>query len=430
MYDKFDVAKRQSIFGRFDGVKVVSKVMKVKKLSVKLILCLLTALVFAGALTACNKTPEEKKFDFLVTFDYNEGNAVADADKKPNQTLGVLNNGLVSIRPGYNNSFEEGKFDTYYVEGWYLPKLSAGGDVIVNEETGIVELDREWNFREDRVTEPVTLYAKLGLNAKLIYVDIETGEEVGFMRYAPGYRRDKPSASSLRPSKLGYTFLEKYYVDEARTEEFTWPYVFTTEDKRIYVDMVEGNWQVVSTPSEFASQINANTNIYLVDDIDFADYDGSMWGTTVDIGGETYYSSVKAFNGTINGNNHKVLNLSRKLQASKANGGDYMGGVFGQLGATANIYDITFENVNVEYSVHSSLEMPGLYVGLFAWKADNGAKISNVTVTGTITYSKLKERVIGSRWIAKNNAKPEDINNVNYDGVREIILPDPEESAE
>ncbi len=418
---------KQSILGRFDGVKVVSKVMKVKKLSVKLLLCLLTALVLAGALTACNKNPEEKKFDFLVTFDYNEGNTVADADKKPNQTLGVLNNGLVSIRPGYNNSFEEGEFDTYYVEGWYLPKLSAGGDVIVNEETGVVELDREWNFKTDRVTEPVTLYAKLGLNAKLIYVDIKTGEEVGFMRYAPGYSRTKPTASKARPNKPGYTFLEKYYVDAERKEEFVWPYVFTTEDKRIYVDMVEGIWRVVSTAGDFVSSINANQSIFLLNDIDFADYKGNLWGT-YDVGLELYTSGGK-FDGTINGNNHKILNIKRKLQASQSNSGDNMGGLFGTLGATANIYDISFVNVSVEYSVHSSLNMPGLYIGLFAWKAESGAKISNVTVTGSLTYSKLKGRVIGSTWIAKNDAKSEDIINVDFRGVTETILPDPSDST-
>lgn len=75
-----------------------------RNLKIKLLLCVLVALLLCTALVACNKYVPHS-FDHLVTFDYNLGKINGNA---PPMYLGLLDpegkGSLVTIRPGFNST--------------------------------------------------------------------------------------------------------------------------------------------------------------------------------------------------------------------------------------------------------------------------------------------------------------------------------------
>lgn len=395
--------------------------MKLKKVSWKLLVCLILTLLVGVVFTACNNdAQEEKLFDYIVTFNYNEGNLTDEP--KDQQFLGVMKNGLVSIRPGYDDSsFAEGEFERYYVEGWYLPQLDSNGKV-KTDKNKFVLLDKEWDFQNDRVKGNMTLYAKLAVMPRLVYVYAytdadgnEVEEEVGYMQEKPGIENDKPESKRYLPKKEGYTFLGNYYKTKEMDEEFEWPYLFEEgADEKVYVDMIEGNWDVVNTEADFISKLQGGRNIYLNSDLNFEGK--AIWGAI-------------PYNGILNGANHTIKNVTRVLEASGLNDGENCGGIFGALGALAKVYDITFENVSVTYTVHTnSLTAVGLKVGMLAWEASNGAEIKNVKfVNAVLNYEPHNGGVEAFKGIANNSAKDEDIVGLDISGVTIVASEDDEE---
>ncbi len=351
-------------------------------------------------LAACDKNTYVKP-DFYVTFDYNEGDLTTQPVKE--QYLGVMKNGLISVRPGYSvDKFPEASITGYYLEGWYTAKTDENGEPIVDER-GFVQLDKKWDFETQRVNENITLYANLLKQATMYFVDRTTGEPADTtIMSKPGESRMKPSTQGA-PKKAGYTFFGKYYQDKDGSEEFKWPYVFGTEDITVYVDFIEGeNWNFVYTAADFISAFSSGSNIYLMNDLEFTE-DTGYWAP------ETY------FNGVINGRGYTVSGLRRNLVA-KQKDFENKGGIFGILGESAHIYDITFADVEVSYTA-GGRSIVGWYVGFLAWKAEKGAKIENVTVNGTLTYGEYNGGVTGSNWIAIDETNKEDVVNCDFSQV-------------
>ncbi|MDE6060640.1 MAG: hypothetical protein K2G31_04145 [Clostridia bacterium] len=423
-----------------------------KKNSIKAFLCLITVLLLGTVLTACNNdTGNTVEFAHAVTFDYNDGYLVGKNNMKENQTLGVDDNALVGIRPGYNDKFSEGKFENYYVAGWYLPKTDEEGNLVkqdaagnifiektdrygavkryeydlelgtegkeivsdedINDEKYVddtrVILDKEWIFEENRVTEDLTLYADLKLMAKLRGIDIATGEEIRTWQRAPKTKFNKPEDGIDAPTKSGYTFLRKYYNDAEKKEECEWPYVFGEEDEVVYIEMKEGSWGVVLTAAELISQMRAGSrNIHLAADIDLAEYGSTarpLW-------------TIKDYNMEFDGNGHVIKNITRNFVAAQ-NSKTNHAGIFGTLGKNAYIHDVTFENVTVTHDVvdpeHTAIN---LYVGLLAWKADEGARLENVTiVNSSLSYHDYNGGVRGSNWITQDSTRESDVVNCSHD---------------
>ena len=179
--------------------------------------------------------------------------------------------------------------------------------------------------------------------------------------------------------------------------------MFGTEDITVYVDFIEGeNWNFVYTAADFISAFSSGSNIYLMNDLEFTE-DTGYWAP------ETY------FNGVINGRGYTVSGLRRNLVA-KQKDFENKGGIFGILGESAHIYDITFADVEVSYTA-GGRSIVGWYVGFLAWKAEKGAKIENVTVNGTLTYGEYNGGVTGSNWIAIDETNKEDVVNCDFSQV-------------
>ncbi len=398
-----------------------------KKGSLKILICALCVLLLGAVLTACNKGGNVAHFDYRVTFDYNEGDLVDKPLK--DQYIGVMKNNLVSIRPGYKD-FKEQIISTYYIEGWYLPKTGENGEVIVDEATKRVVLDKKWDFKNDRVNSDITLYANFMKSPSLSYVDIDSDEVVDTVYGKPGSQRNAPSGGITRQ---GYTFLGKYYADKSRTE-FSWPHTFVAgKDTVVYVKFLVGTWSLVSDEDGFRTAMNSGSaNIYLTKDLDFT--------------GKTLWSA-NTYRGTLNGNGHTVkINSTRMMYVANDNVNDFnskAGGVFGELAETAYIHDITFENISFGVSVPKSMESLMVatgekFTGLFAGSAKEGAKIENVTVSGLICADTLandeREAIVTvNSFIGDDKIKNEDkigINSANItmlDGAKWTLATTAEE---
>lgn len=369
--------------------------MKLKKLFV-LSLSVIACCFFATAF-ACSGETNQKKYDHRVTFDYNLGKEI-EADVKT-QYLGVMDNSLVALKPGARQDFTEYTIPEHWIEGWYTAKTDTDGNPIIDEESGRVVIDRKWLFETDRVTGDITLYANVRKRPVLTFINRVNGEIVKTVSGLPGETVSKFS-SSAAPKTTGYTLLD-YFVSETGDERFSWPFVFEGETRTTaYVDFIEGeNWFVVRSASEFNSALRNGAKIYVDSDIDF-EKDG--WE------GRSFY------NNEIRGNGHKFSGISISKKFEGKPDPKYLG-LFEQLGAKAIISDITFENIKITANVSVGVEN---YVGTLCGWALSGAKISGVTVSGTIEYE-VKEGfdLKVNEWIAKNEIAEGDVIDCDYSGV-------------
>lgn len=360
----------------------------------KIVIIAFFALLLVSVLTACSDNNVKGDYDYLVTFNYNVGTINA---KLEDEYLGVKKGGLVAIQPGYNkDNFPLYEISEHYIAGWYLPELDKNGNVLVDEETKTVVLGKEWNFATDIVESDITLYAKLLKRPVLTYVDGATGDVLGNPT-TDKYVGDKITlpSSVVAPKKEGYTLYE-YYVDEAMTEAVAWPYVLEG-DAKIYVKFIEGTWNIVTDVKSFKAARQNNKNIYLDADLDFA---GQNW-------------VAGSYDATLNGNGHTISNISYSMEGNKSNNKGF--GLFSSLGQKANIYDLNISGLNLTFEA----KMDGIYkVGTFAYEAKQGAKIRNVTITGSLEYDFSKALISSAYpWIAEDYTEAEDVSGVDYSGV-------------
>lgn len=354
-----------------------------------LLVCALVVLTLCVVLSACNTSQAKPNYDYLVTFDYNVGTLDANCQT---QYLGVKANSLVGLKPGSREDFKQYEASGYYLEGWYLPEKDSDGNVVVDETTQMVKLATKWNFETMRVNADITLYARLLRVPTMIFVDRETGEEVKRETGTPETRKVRPS-SVAEPSKDGHTLYD-YYVAATGDEKFAWPYVFGTEDVTVYVKYIKGVWNIAKTEKEFANFVVANKNIYLDCDLDFS---GMTW---------TYSS----YNAMLNGNGHTIKGITVTRNCNKYTLG---AGIFGTLGAKANIYDLVIEDATVNFNV--KLDNGEFVGGFFAYEAKEGAKITNVKVSGTLNYNYGANKTSTAYpWIAKDSSESKDC---DYSGV-------------
>lgn len=336
-----------------------------KKTFKKIILIMLSAIVAGTLFAACDGGANDRKYDHLVTFDYNVGTL---GEKLENQYLGVMDGSVVAIKPGYSDSYKEATIQGYYIEGWYTAKTDADGNPIKGAD-GRVVLDRKWDFDRDTVSADIALYANFVQQASLV---IKGGDEDKVFTGQPGATRKEPS-SALAPKKEGWTLLG-YYTDETYTEKFSWPYTYEAGvTTTVYARFMEGEWSIVSEAADFVNALYANKNIYLTSNIDFS---------------QTKWPAGISYDGEINGNGYTLSGITIELEGSKSVQTNF--GLFGTLAATANLHDFTVESIQASFT-DGGFKIIGCKVALFAWKAEKGVKVTNVTVSGSLTEGNIHD---------------------------------------
>lgn len=187
------------------------------------------------------------------------------------------------------------------------------------------------------------------------------------------------------PARTGYT-LECVYVDEeclipATESEYAtvnsggdctvtgkWDSATGTQTEstvRLYTTWTEGEQYRIYTAEDLRKNASLNGHYEIMADLDFSKV---KWHSTFKNG---------EFNGVINGNGHKIYNVSVESgQDSTKNG------LFASIGANAEISNVTFENI--VHTIDAGRVSPGTYFGLLAGVIADDASFSNVTVGGTI----------------------------------------------
>ena len=334
-------------------------------------------------------------YSVAVTYDYNGGTANGASSLRirlrPNSLVPApkdTGNVRVPGRPGYTFRY------------YCVAQEDAEGNLLRDENGKLIPGD-VWNFESDRVGEEedeVTLVAQWWQNYSLVmhYGDnFEQSQTVNV-------QRDVETGSPLRLSVIYFTnFFESdteqiagYYRDSEFKNRINVKsgYKFTDADFENSEDGLTVELWLKTVSSAYTVINDAN---------DFLGYDANLTANTGNEVSQTYYinddinlsgwqstSKVlfpREFTGEVIGNNHTISNYRIVAGATSDQNDSY--GIFKILGAGAKVSDIKFENVNATFNLYNTARVREYRVGLFAGFVRQGATISNVSVSGTLSYS-------------------------------------------
>ena len=240
--------------------------------------------------------------------------------------------------------------------GWYTSESCDPGD--------------EWDFDTYIDTDTVTLYAgwekAIVHSFTIYYVDGENEVSVGSYNVKAGDRFE--DWRKYAEKRENFT-LNGYYQDP----ECTIPWDFTTThpggegdlDIKVYANYIPGEWTLVSDANTLRSALNAGSNVYLTDNVDFA-------------GAEVSFGS---YSGTFEGNGYTVSNFKIKKTSSLR----YPAcSIFTALENGAAIKNVAF--VGVEYDLTGiNLEaVTAVKLALLAVEASGDVTVEAVSVSGII----------------------------------------------
>ena len=232
----------------------------------------------------------------------------------------------------------------YYIEGWYQVKNTDG-----------TYSDR-WDFANDKMNKDgVTLYANWVKNIKhtydLCYKD-SNNEPVVVYSYSVQEGDVFKDLLGKANSRKGYTALPGFYKEDGTLWDETFTHPGGEEDTsiKVFVNYLEGEYELVSTAKEFKKALNKG--IYLLNDIDLN-------------GEEINFNDYKDKH--INGNGHTVsnfviscdpTNLYANLNDEGSNWTNLYCGLFRQI-ENSTIENINFTNaslvVDTNYSKTTSI---------------------------------------------------------------------------
>ncbi|MBQ2793705.1 MAG: hypothetical protein IJF05_03285 [Clostridia bacterium] len=372
---------------------------------------LLVSVLFA--LTACKgrdnpyKSNEDDGYTFNVRYDAGNGSfttntsVVVDSynpDDFPSGSLPLVAPENKSVR---GDRAQVAKNNGFILAGWYTertPVLDGEGRHLdylggIASESGLnpaYTYGGYWDFDNDRLDlsaidgSTVTLYAAWVPEFYFEFYDVNTGEKLGEEIASVGERITLPAlnrdtgrveANSL-PQLIGRTYDVSNMYTEIGGNPVSGELVHsgsinlenaTAEGSvmKIYVELLEGEWYWISTADQLISNANPAAHYVIEADLDFT---GKSWPLN------------GSFSGVIEGNGHKISNITVK-QSSFSN----LAGIFKTVTSKAVITELSFENAVLEINKGYNKEN-GLYYGLFAGKIEQGATVSQVSVTGKMTF--------------------------------------------
>lgn len=343
--------------------------MKIKGLLIT-ILAVLALSAFALAGCRGSAVNIKKEYPCKVVYDFQGGildTGTAAIDGLSIYSLNFKEDALIckpEELPGY-----EIRMEGYSFAGWY-------------KEADCVNA---WDFAKDKVTQTTTtLYAKWQKNIaytySMYYVEGEQETCIYTLSVAQGDKFNKEIFKTMA-KRQGYTFLGDFYNDASMQtlwdDNFTHPGGETDLDIKVYGKYIEGDWQIVKTYDDLKG---ASGNIYLMNNIDCD-------GKDLTLGDNGKYSAV------FQGNGYKVSNFTvrgRNALTSPLS-------IFVELEATAQIKNVTFENVT--YSTLPASGTPRKYgllkIAALAVTAQKGCVVENVAITGKYVNAEGTEFING-----------------------------------
>ena len=215
-------------------------------------------------------------------------------------------------------------------------------------------------------------------------VTVEAGKEIAYgSQNIPKVGSLDDNTTALNTKFKGYT-VEGFYqkVGETYVPFTGWPVKYPTttnsegkyDDVVLYVKMLKGDWEIVSTPDdvEMMFSIGGSFKYYIKQDIDGEGKEishmqnglsGTIWGSTA---------------------GHKLSNFVVKSTL----GFHKDGAILGEIKAGAVVKDVSFENFTTEFEVENGMLQPNdVNVSFVANKIDNTAKIENVSISGSLVIT-------------------------------------------
>lgn len=319
-----------------------------------LILLALLTVTLTILLSGCGNAAQNLDGMYIATFDLNQGKLDIMTSVVTTKINYAYEPGSLILDPTTYNNYEILR-SGYRFTGWY-----TGAEC---------KADQKWDFAKDKINqEALTLYAgwekEIVYTFTLCYTDGDKEVQLGSYSVAAGEAFD--DWMDFAKVRKGYT-PSGYYSDKELTTEWDFetkhPGGKVDTDVRIYVDYIKGDWLLVDSYETLKNAIG-NGNIYLMSDID--------------CGGEKL-DFLRTFSNTFEGNGHKVTNFTVEQFGTAIMPS---ASVFQDLGAGAEIRNVTFDNVTLEFLEVKSVAKT-LKVAALAREA-NGCTITNVQVNGKI----------------------------------------------
>ena len=316
------------------------------------------ALTLMLALSGCSGGTDELEGKNIVTFDVNGGILNYGTSSTKTSVKFAYYPGTYILDPAkdiYNYSLSRSGYD---FTGWYTDKDCTASS--------------KWNFDTIFDAPELTLYAgweKSIRHTYSVYYVEDSGNCVKLGDYAALEGETFSDWKDFASEREGYTCIG-YYSDKELTipwdQTFAHPGGESDFDVAVYADYIVGEWNLVGNYDQL--KIATSGNIYLTADIDC----------------EGMEFSVGTFSGILNGNGYKISNfkVSKSGVASTPSSA-----IFKRLTETAEIKDVTFENVAFDFTgIRESTETIEVTpkAAALAVDMDAGAKVKNVSVTGTL----------------------------------------------
>ncbi len=389
---------------------------KKMKLKIKATLLALLGLATITFVTGCSgeispyETNNEDNYSVSVKYDANGGifttntSVIVDSynlnDLKENSDGNVE---IALISPDNssrkNDAFTAAK-NGYFLAGWYSERTESTD----KEGNTVYSYSGKWDFESDLLEvdpkeeysaeNPVlTLYAAWVPLFEIEFYSADSGEYMESITFDPTTTKEikvpvwdeETGAIEMYqfPEKSGYTFGKAYY-DEAGQQVLDTVTVNHPGDVdyetgtakntvlKLYVEWIKGEWYHIYNAEQFLENASVNGNYEIHADLDF---EGEIWPTSFMYGNYT---------GTIKGNSHTMKNI----ELTQTNNSKVNAGLFGYLTETANISDLTFENVT--FTIEKGTRVVGTSYGLLAGTISNEAVLSNVKISKSVLQISTK----------------------------------------
>lgn len=365
---------------------------KLKKTLLVLLLALCALFVFAGC--ELGETLDDalalRGLDAQVTYYANGGRFEGNNQKK--KTDFYYKSGSKAYDYGTGTFSGSAKIDRvdFEFDGWYFVVE------VLDEENGICELGEKVDFsvplqEGDHWLVAAKWKALSGLKIVMISEDgktvsgtkndknktpvsYENGATIAEVEY--DYTTDKIASAPKEQFKVTgktHTFYT-YYDDPECTKKTVFPITRGDEQRTIYAKYLAGEWTVVADTGDvrgmFADlQSGSDERYCLLEDIDCSKMKEGV-------------VNIRKMNGEIDGNGYTLKGLK---VVGELSGKNSEFGLFGEIGATAKITDLTIENVSMTAQFSTQNFHANVYF-LFISK-DAAATISNVKVSGSLTIT-------------------------------------------
>ena len=382
---------------------------RLKSIWMILLATVAAAFVFVGCSLGETEEEARKNRNVTTSVTYYANGGTFSSNKKSECVLWYatgslpLNIGIHSTSSGSIGKTGEITRENYEFAGWYYVELDGEGNPILEDEgKGVYRLtDTKVDFSVAMEADsPWYVGARWKKNTKVnvqlvcdegvkIPVD-QNGLEEGEYGYGVDFKNgdivmelaySKASGedwivdwdSQYEPFNAANDELQfvEYYVDEACTQAVEWAKLKQGEsDVTIYAKYIDSEWIVVKNASgvkEMLSSPKAGSRFWVAKNISAS----SVTKLTL---------STSTFNCEIQGNGFTISDMPIS-QSSIGNTATALS-LFGKIGVKAVIENLTFENLTVTCGVKTGCK-PTIYA-IFTSLAE-GAQISNVRVSGTIT---------------------------------------------